>query len=133
MSFTIFVLLKLPEQPTDGFVQNTYKPMRTVLPNLAGKCQILHFFGFFSPLLVNFSLLYLWTPYLCTYDVTYWVLTVGYVSILSILLKICTNYTRSSDSAPSICAILWLVLIKKLPKSSFSALLELNIKSFPSD
>ena len=43
------------------------------------------------------------------------------------------KYTRSSDSAPSISAILRLVLIKKLPKSSFSALLELNRNSFPSD
>ena len=39
-------------------------------------------------------------------------------------------YTRSSDSAPLISAILRLVLIGKLPKSSFSALLELNTKSF---
>ena len=31
-------------------------------------------------------------------------------------------YTRSSDSAPSICAILGAVLIEKLTKSSISAL-----------
>ena len=43
------------------------------------------------------------------------------------------DYTMSSDSAPSISAILRLVLIEKLPKSSFSALLELNRNSFPSD
>ena len=43
------------------------------------------------------------------------------------------EYTRSSDSAPSISAILRLVLIEKLPKSSFSALLELNTNSFSSD
>ena len=37
---------------------------------------------------------------------------------------------RSSDSAPLISAILRLVLIGKLPKSSFSALMEPNTKSF---
>ena len=42
-------------------------------------------------------------------------------------------YTRSSDSAPSISAILRLMLIEKLLKSSFSALLELNKNNFPSD
>ena len=49
------------------------------------------------------------------------------------LESLLVNYTRSSDSAPSISAILRLVLIEKLPKSSFSALLELNRNSFPSD
>ena len=49
----------------------------------------------------------------------------------ALILPNSTHYTRSSDSAPSISAILRLVLIGKLPKSSFSALLELNTKSFP--
>ena len=47
-------------------------------------------------------------------------------------LLIC-KYTRSLDSAPSISAILRLVLIEQLAKCSFSALLQLNKDSFPSD
>ena len=57
--FTIFVL---PEQPDDGPLTDSPQQIlakhmqthATVLPNLAGKCQILHFFGFFSPLLCIF-------------------------------------------------------------------------------
>ena len=41
----------LPERPTDDFVQNTCKSMPQCFQILAGKRQILHFFGFFSPLL----------------------------------------------------------------------------------
>ena len=57
-----------------------------------------------------------------------------FTSLLRGIISMQTSkYTRSLDSAPSISAILRLVLIEKLPKSSFSALLELNTKSFPSD
>ena len=41
-------------------------------------------------------------------------------------------YTRSLDSAPSISALLGLVLIEKLPKSSFSAVFEPISNSAPS-
>ena len=48
-------------------------------------------------------------------------------------MSLVRKYTRSSDSALSISAILRLVFIEKLPKSSFSAFLELNKNIFSSD
>ena len=44
----------------------------TVLPNLAGKCQILHFFGFFSPLLCILCSVHFQTLNTCTLDGAAW-------------------------------------------------------------
>ena len=44
----ILQLVQAAEEATEAARSPTYANSCTVLPNLAGKCQILHFFGFFA-------------------------------------------------------------------------------------
>ena len=43
-----FQLVQAAEEAAEAARSPTYANSCTVLPNLAGKCQILHFFGFFA-------------------------------------------------------------------------------------
>ena len=54
----ILRLVQAAEGAAEAARWPTYTNSCTVLPNLAGKCQILHFFGFFSPLLGNLSVVH---------------------------------------------------------------------------
>ena len=44
----ILQLVQAAEEAAEAARSPTYANSCTVLPNLAGKCQILHFFGFFA-------------------------------------------------------------------------------------
>ena len=58
----ILRLVRAGEEAAEAALSPTYANSCTVLPNLADKCQILHFFGFFAHCYAHCALIILEAP-----------------------------------------------------------------------